>query len=344
MIKNKLFDYAIENESTKDMFDQINDVYEQFDKVKELGCVPQKLQAPLFGMWEITAKCPQNCIYCYNSSPRKADELTSKQLFDVADQIIDMKFFNMCVTGGEPTMRPEYFQLVRYLATNGVQVGTVLSGANLNSVNIKRVARYATVVQLSLDGSKAEIHDKVRRRDGSFNDVINAIKYFVSQGVAVKISFASTKYNIDDFENVYNLCNELGVSELRTQKLAVSGKVKGREGDICASEEQYRRQKEFIDSHKKSILRYGDASVHMQHGLRTGIVLMMRITADGNVGITPYADIFFGNVKEQPLKEIFKNMASGWADTQVRKCLMDGTISTDNEIIRDNLTDKMFVK
>ena len=342
MNKDSIFDYY---GFDCDIEQQTNDTFEQFALAQAQGLAPKQLKAPLFGMWEITSKCPQNCIYCYNSSPRKVSELSGRQLFDVADQILEARLFSICVTGGEPTARKEYDDLVRYLCVGGINVATATSGANMTKQRAKKLSRYLSTVQISLDGSTAEIHDGVRRRNGSFEDAVNAIRWFVEEGVKVKVSFAASAKNVDDIQKTYELCEQLGVSELRTQKLAISGKVKGHEREIAPTEEQYRRYFEFINNHEKCRckLAYGDPSVHITKGVKLNMVMLSRITSEGYVGITPYADIYLGNVKNTRLKDIFANLSGAWNNPQIREAIEQGLLSTDDETVRDNLKEMISI-
>lgn len=340
---NGIFDY-VGKSANLGALQQADEVAKVFKEAFQRGYMPERIKTPLFAMWEITSRCPQDCIYCYNSSPRKVDELSSKQLFMIADQLLESKIFSICITGGEPTQRKEYFELIRYLSDGGLRLGTALSGANLNKKRIEKIAHYISEVQISLDGASANVHDGVRKRKGSYNDAVSAILEFKALGVPIKISFASTKYNVDDFAKVYELCQKWGVAELRTQKLAISGKVKGKDNDICPTDEQYERLFEFIKEHKnEGMIGYGDPSVHIRNGYEMGISSLARITAEGNVGITPYADIFFGNVKEKPLTEIFEKLSRGWKHETVRECIRNGSITTDDEVIKDNIANAIYI-
>ncbi|WP_286907898.1 radical SAM/SPASM domain-containing protein [Clostridium sp. UBA1652] len=326
-----------------DIFKDNDQVLYQIKQAQEAGIMPNALNAPLFVLWELTAKCPQNCIYCYNESPRRVDELCSKRIFEIADEILKMKVFNICITGGEPTMNKYYFELVRYLAMGGIQVGTVLSGANINEERAKMLATYLSVVQVSLDGSCAEIHDKLRNRKGSFDDAVNTIKLFVGLRMDVSISFAITKYNADDLENVYYLCKQLGVSSIRLQKLAVSGKVKGQEESVCATEEQYQHIFEVIEKYKgDGYIDYADPTVHINVGMETEIATLARITAEGDVCISPYFSAVFGNLKEESFRDCWNRMKKGWKNLKIRELIGTHVICED-ECIYDRMPNKIYI-
>jgi len=330
-----------------DLFEAVDDWQEQFIKATEMGMAPRVLSAPIFLLWEITSRCPQNCIYCYNESPRKVQELSSRRLFQVADQIIEAGLFNMCLSGGEPTMREEYFDLLQYLATSGVQMGTVLSGWRIDKKAARHIARFASTVQISLDGSTSEIHDAVRQRKGSYDDAVRAIRHFVDLGIPVHISFAVTRYTIGDFPNMYNLCEELGVATLRTQKLAVSGKVKGHSDDICAGDDGYESLNQFRqtvqeDKGKKLRIAYDDPTKHITFGSRFGFVVLARITAEGYLGLSPYLNIFFGDLKTEDLGDIWSRMCYGWHHPQVQEILQT-QVKCEDEIIFDSMPESVFI-
>ena len=163
---------------------------------------PEGFAAPLSIMWELTSKCKNRCIYCYNgSSPERQEQLSDRKLFELANELIEMKPFNVCLTGGEPTENNRYLDLMTLLTSSGIKVSTILSGANLDQHYFDIISKCVSVLQISLDGSRAEIHDAVRGRKGSFAEATNAIREFVSRGIEVRVSCASTGLNIDDFEN-----------------------------------------------------------------------------------------------------------------------------------------------
>jgi MoaA/NifB/PqqE/SkfB family radical SAM enzyme len=337
--KSKLINICSANPEIyyKDIMSLDDEMYEQFRLAKKRGLMPEYLSGPAYMMWEITSLCPQKCIYCYNSSHQKAEELTSKQLFDVAEQIIEAKPFNVCVTGGEPTTREEYFDLLRYLSSSGILIGTILSGVNITKAKALKIASCAKAIQISLDGSKAEIHDMLRQRQGSFEDAVNAIRYFVDFGVGVNISFAATKINIEDFPKFHEFVSKLGVATIRTQKLAISGRAKENENSIRPTKEQYDEFIAYINnkSNKKGLckIEFGDPCIHIKSGLDYNLAVLARVSSTGNVGISPYFNIFFGNLKTESLHNIWEKMKNGWSNPDVIDILSKDTGISNCEIV-----------
>lgn len=328
-----------------DLLAAADDWAAQFAGARACGLAPDVLSAPVFVIWEITARCPQNCVYCYNDSPRRVEELSSRRLFQVAEQLIQAKVFTVCVSGGEPATRPEYPELLEYLATSGIQVGTVTSGWRMDEALARKVARFAGTVQVSLDGSRAEIHDAVRRGKHSFEDATRAIRLFVELGVPVNVSFAITRTNADDFPATFRLCRELGVKSLRTQKLAMAGRAKGAT-DICTDEKTYGAIRQFIAESNASLgmryIEYGDPTTHIDFGRKFGLCFMARISAEGHLGISPYLSVFFGNLRQENLTDVWPKMKKGWHHPKVSQ-LLDREISCENEVIVDRMDQSVFI-
>lgn len=305
------------------------------------------LSAPLSIMWELTSKCKNRCLYCYNeSSPDRCEQLSPRRLFTLANEIIEMKPFHICLTGGEPTENPYYLDLLTLLTSYGMKVSTILSGANLNNKIISTVAKCVDTLQVSLDGSVAEIHDKVRGRKGSYDEVINAIKRFVAMGVEVRVSFASTSLNIDDFENVYNLCKELGVTSLRTQRLARVGRAKQNgEFNYYPSDEQIKRLENFLLANAKKrnpMVEYAEPYLHLTTGIDVGMTTLARITSSGDVGLSPYLEAYFGNVNNEPLQDIWDRMKKGWHNKQMLEIAKKVAIDLDN--MASPLIKKVYIR
>ena len=309
------------------------------------GQAPPSLSAPLFVLWEVTSKCAQNCLYCYNRSPKATKELSGKRLFQVADEIIKARVFALCLSGGDPIRRPEYLELLQYLSKAGISVGTVLSGFRVTPEVVRVLAGAATNVQISLDGATAEVHDHVRGRKGSFDDAVGAIKQLVEYGKEVHVAFAATKLNIHQFSDVYNLCKELGVQSLRTQRLVFTGKAKDNLGDIVATDEDCNRLTEFcksVNNGNKPDVLFGDPTQHITLGLDHGLSLLARITAEGYVSPSPYLNIFFGDLNEKSMKEIWSDMKKAWHLPAITEFL-DKYVTCKNGEISVKTDDYIFV-
>lgn len=322
-----------------DIFESLDEMVCQLQSAIDQGLAPRSLQGPIFVLWEITGNCPQHCIYCYNSSPKVVEEMSGRRMFELADEVIEAKVFSVCLSGGEPMARPEYLDLMEYLASSGVSIGTVISGGFMTKAAVGRIARYASTVQVSLDGSTPEIHDRVRGRKGSFIDAVNAIRSLRAEGKAVQVAFAATKFNIEDLPRVHELCGDLGVSTLRAQKLVAGGNGHKSGPGIHATEAQYGEMIRFFAENaagNPSTL-YSDPTTHIRFGQEHGLSIVARITAEGYLSPSPYLDTFFGDLKRETLRSAWSRMKRGWEHPELQEFLKtrvvckDGVISVDSD-------------
>lgn len=162
--------------------------------------------------WEVTARCNLNCVHCRSSSDIHSPEgkFTLDKCKSLIDDISTFASPVIVISGGEPLLRKDVFEIAKYgtdkgfrmcMATNGVLVNDEVC-ENMKSAGIK-------IVSLSLDGSTPETHDDFRGQKGAFEGVMNAANYFRIHGIKFIINSSFTKRNQADIPNVYRLAKNL---------------------------------------------------------------------------------------------------------------------------------------
>ncbi|HET9091845.1 MAG TPA: radical SAM protein, partial [Acidimicrobiales bacterium] len=122
------------------------------------------LEAPICLTWELTYGCNLACTHCLSSSGRRDPrELTTCEATAFLDELAAMRVFYVNVGGGEPTLRPDFTDLVEYAIEHGIGVKFSTNGTTLSP---ERARRYAAMdyldIQISLDGARPESNDPVR--------------------------------------------------------------------------------------------------------------------------------------------------------------------------------------
>jgi mycofactocin radical SAM maturase len=122
------------------------------------------LAAPICLTWELTYACNLACVHCLSSSGRRDPrELTTAECVDVIDTLQRMQVFYVNIGGGEPTGRPDFWELVDYATAHQVGVKFSTNGIKIDTAVARRLAASDYVdVQISLDGATAEVNDAVR--------------------------------------------------------------------------------------------------------------------------------------------------------------------------------------
>lgn len=138
----------------------------------------------------LTNKCNLRCPHCYmESGVGEKNELTTEEIFKLIENFKNIAGgTNVGITGGEPTVRDDFFEIIEHINSLGMEVNVYTNGTNWTEENIKRFSKCKIRnVQVSIDGFDEETNSKVRGR-GSFEKSLQAVDWFVKNGVYVKIA------------------------------------------------------------------------------------------------------------------------------------------------------------
>ena len=113
------------------------------------------LDAPICLTWELTYACNLACVHCLSSSGRRDPrELTTAECRAIVDELERMQVFYVNIGGGEPTVRPDFFELIDYATRHHVGVKFSTNGVRITPEAARRLAASDYIdVQISLDGS-----------------------------------------------------------------------------------------------------------------------------------------------------------------------------------------------
>ena len=153
------------------------------------------LDAPICLTWELTYACNLACAHCLSSSGRRDPrELSTVEAKAVIDERERMQVFYVNIGGGEPTVRPDFWELVDYATAHRVGVKFSTNGVKIGPAVAQRLAASDYVdVQISLDGATAEVNDAVRGT-GSYATAIRAMENLAAAGMrGFKISVVMTR-------------------------------------------------------------------------------------------------------------------------------------------------------
>lgn len=171
---------------------------------------------PKWIAWEITRRCNLSCVHCRSSSELVANnhpDCSYQQATSVLDDIASYASPVVVLSGGEPLMRDDVFDIARYgtdkglrmcLATNGTLV-TEETCANIKKAEIK-------MVSLSIDGASAETHDNFRNQEGAFAGAMEAIRLFNEHNIPFLVNSSFTLRNRHEIPEIYKLVKGLGAS------------------------------------------------------------------------------------------------------------------------------------
>ncbi|MFH8447308.1 mycofactocin radical SAM maturase [Streptomyces sp. NPDC018026] len=221
------------------------------------------LDAPICLTWELTYACNLSCVHCLSSSGRRDPrELDTAQCRAVIDELQRMQVFYVNIGGGEPTVRPDFWELVDYATDHQVGVKFSTNGVRITPDRARRLAASDYVdVQISLDGATAEVNDAVRG-PGSYATATTAMRRLADAGFAdFKISVVMTRQNVGQLDEFASLAEEFG-AQLRLTRLRPSGRGADVWDSLHLGADQQRVLYDWLVEHGEGVLT-GDSFFHL---------------------------------------------------------------------------------
>ncbi|GIP20989.1 radical SAM/SPASM domain-containing protein [Paenibacillus sp. J22TS3] len=171
--------------------------------------------SPFIVIWEVTRACALKCLHCRAEAQYAADprQLTTEEGRALIDQIAELDNPLLVFTGGDPLMRPDLYDLIKYaVEEKHLSVSMTPSATpRVTRQAIERVkeaglSRWA----FSLDGSSAAIHDHFRGTKGSFEMTMKGIKWLRELELPIQINTTVSRYNLHDLEAISGIVREMG--------------------------------------------------------------------------------------------------------------------------------------
>jgi len=288
--------------------------------------------------WEITRRCNLNCVHCRSSSGMEIDGHPDFPLSEAIRDLDDIAAYAkpvVVLSGGEPLLRPDVFEIAAHgnakglrmcLATNGTLVTQEICG-KIKAAGIK-------MVSLSLDGASAPVHDNFRNQPGAFAATINAAKLFKENGIQFLINSSFTKRNQEEIPKLLALAKSLGATAWYMFMIVPTGRGEAIMDELI-SPADYEKLLEWhyeMEKHEEDILvrptcapsyyrvvleqakKQGDdfkrRTLKFSTGGAKGCLagqLICLIDVDGNVLPCSYFPKAAGNLHQQSFKDIWEN-------------------------------------
>jgi mycofactocin radical SAM maturase len=221
------------------------------------------LDAPICLTWELTYACNLSCVHCLSSSGRRDPrELTTAECERVIDTLERMQVFYVNIGGGEPTVRPDFWELVEYATAHHVGVKFSTNGVKIDPAAARMLAASDYVdVQISLDGATAEVNDAVRG-PGSYATAMRAMRNLADAGMSgFKLSVVMTRQNVAQLDAFKAIADQFG-AQLRITRLRPSGRGADVWNELHPLPGQQRELYDWLVAHGEDVLT-GDSFFHL---------------------------------------------------------------------------------
>ncbi len=293
-------------------------------------------------IWNLIRRCNLNCIHCYSLS---ADvdfpgELSTGEVFAVMEDLRAFGVPVLILSGGEPLLRPDIFEISKRAKELGFYVGLSTNGALIDEATADRIAAIGyDYVGVSLDGIGA-VHDRFRRVPGCYEASLSGIRLCRDRGVKVGLRFTVTERNVESLPAMLDLVEEEGIDKFYLSHLVYAGRGnRYREDDAyhrttrgvmdllferCWRHVQEGRDTEFVTGNNDAdgvyfllwVQRhFPEKAEHIRAHLEAwgGNASGVNVANIDNLG-NVHPDTFWwhyslGNVRERPFSEIWRDLS-----------------------------------
>lgn len=234
----------------------MNDI-KKYEHLQSLYEYRQKLRkSPIlkFLFLELTLRCNERCLHCgSNCGEIISSELSPNHYYELFEKI--KNDFNelpmLCVTGGEPLLRHDFFEILNYAKNLGYRWGMTSNGTLITKDVAKLLKKSGmSTISVSIDGLE-ETHDNFRRTAGGFKRAVNGIKNLLDQDFSsVQVTTVVTKQNISELDSIFELVCELDVDSWRIFNIEPIGRALQLDGYALESED-YKKMYNFIRDKRK---------------------------------------------------------------------------------------------
>jgi radical SAM protein with 4Fe4S-binding SPASM domain len=214
---------------------------------------------PDYFILELTNKCNLNCIHCSvsaNESP--GEDMSTSRWFELLDSISALGVRAVGLSGGEPLLRQDFWEIAAYARRLGLLVGLVTNGLLIGARDVELIKQLDVDVQISLDGSNPRYHNLIRNCEACFEQVLEKLEMLRENEVPFTLAAVATAETYKDLPDLLKLAESLGAKSFRVQPFFPSGRGMTHRDRLDLTPDMTRYVSKFLlDAAKKSSLEVG---------------------------------------------------------------------------------------
>ncbi len=155
---------------------------------------------PVACQWEITCRCNLRCVMCYTDCFNRPEfvrqELTTTEILRIMDELAEAGTLELCLTGGEPMARTDFFDVYEHAVRNGFLVTVFTNGTLLTETGADRFASIPPHrIEISLHGATRETFEQITQGRGSHDRCLNAVKLLLDRNIPLALKTTAMTLN-----------------------------------------------------------------------------------------------------------------------------------------------------
>ncbi len=297
--------------------------------------------------WELTARCNLKCKHCRAEAQDESveGELATDEILHVAGDIREAADPIIVLTGGEPLVRPDFFEIAGHCTKLFTRVALATNGTVVDDYVARRIVGAGIQrVSISLDGAAAATHDDFRGVDGSFEAALVGFDALKRAGASLQVNVTVTQQNDDEIDDLLKLCLQRGADAFHVFMLVPVGCGAQIGDDVRLTPERFEQRlvwlfekslelrgrlqikatcaPQYFRIMREVSRRRGIALPESGHGMHTttrgclagsAVCFISRV---GDVQPCGYLPVAVGNVRDQKFGEL-------WRDSPIFEALRD---------------------
>lgn len=184
----------------------------------KLSHLPERF--PLSCQWELTCRCNLHCVMCYTDCLNRPDairqELGTTEILRIMDELAEAGTLELCLTGGEPLARPDFFQLYEHAVHSGFLVTVFSNGTLITEAQADRFAALPPHrLEISLHGMTRETFERVTQGQGSYDRCLQAIQLLLDRQIPLVLKSTAMTLNHAEIIEIKRYVESLGAVQYK---------------------------------------------------------------------------------------------------------------------------------
>lgn len=273
-------------------------------------------------IFECTYRCGLRCAFCYNAWKDEANryasgpELTVEQYRTLLDRLPPSRRY--VLSGGEPLLRRDLFDIVDLMRTKCDQVSVLTSGVDIDKRIAKAFGDRFVRAQLPIHGIRKK-HDMLTGKAGSFDRLVNGMSLLKEYGAHFSTSTVVSKANIDELEDILEFMVAMGTRHLYLIRFLPGGAGTDRT-DLLLGQREMRRAYDILEKVCDYYGMRGGVGVpnipckikesgykHIDFNACTAGKTWFSVDPSGNLRVCNHSPKVYGNLLKRPFAEIMKD-------------------------------------
>ena len=300
------------------------------DQMKLLAARRKQLyQNPVlkFLFLELTLRCNERCLHCGSScGDVESGELSFTQYRKILEDIkedFDLHQFQLCITGGEPLLRKDFFDIMGYANDLGYNWGMTSNATLIDREAAHKLKQCGMkTISVSIDGLK-ESHDAFRRTPGGYEKAMRGIEALIEEGgfKAIQVTTVMNHSNMHELEALYEIFREMDIDSWRVIGIEPMGRAL-KHPELLMTAEDYRRLFDFIREKRMEDMpvTYGcshflgyrfEREVREQYFICSAGIYTASILCNGDItgclDIERRPEMIQGNILTDSFKDVWEN-------------------------------------